>query len=119
MKYQTHKRRTDGGRQQAFKCKHCGRMIDPVAYGTKHRNHCPHCLWSRHVDDAPGDRAAICGGAMEPIAIWVKADGEWSIVHRCRSCGHIKPNRIAGDDNDWALMCLAAKALTQPPFPID
>jgi hypothetical protein len=55
---------------------------------------------------------------MEPIAIWAKRDGEWSIVHRCGSCGHLKPNRIAGDDSEWALMALAARALTQPPFPI-
>lgn len=88
------------------------------AFGTKHRNHCPHCLWSVHVDVTPGDRAAGCGGAMEPIAVWVKRDGEWSIVHRCAACGAMNTNRIAGDDSAWALMALAAKALAQPPFPI-
>jgi len=55
---------------------------------------------------------------MEPIAIWVKGDGEWSIVHRCGSCGKISTNRIAGDDSEWALMALAATALAHPPFPI-
>lgn len=102
-----------------FGCVHCGQIVTAEAYGTSHRNHCPHCLWSRHVDRTPGDRAAGCDGAMEPIAIWVKRDGEWSIVHRCGSCGEIHSNRIAGDDNEWALMALAARALSQPPFPIE
>ena len=47
--------------------------------GTQHRNHCPACLWSRHVDDRPGDRAMLddCGSGMEPIAITVRGKGEW------------------------------------------
>ncbi len=101
-----------------FVCSHCRRPVDPEAYGTRHRNHCPHCLWSRHVDLEVGDRRAACGGGMEPIAVWVRRDGEWAIVHRCRTCGAIRTNRIAGDDDEWALMSLAARPLAQPPFPI-
>ncbi|QNN23774.1 RNHCP domain-containing protein [Planctomycetales bacterium ZRK34] len=122
MKYHTQNRRTDRRNQRGpatFTCRHCRRTIDAAALGTGHRNHCPYCLWSRHVDETPGDRASTCGGLMEPIAIWVKHDGEWSIVHRCGTCGHLKPNRIAGDDSDWALMALAARALSNPPIPID
>jgi uncharacterized protein YcbX len=90
------------------------------APGTQHRNHCPSCLWSRHVDDdVPGDRAADCLSAMEPISICVRADGEWALVHRCGGCGEVHVNRIAGDDNPLALMHLAVRPLAQPPFPLE
>lgn len=55
---------------------------------------------------------------MEPIAVWVRRDGEWAIVHRCQSCGKIAANRIAGDDHEWSLMALAARPLSMPPFPL-
>ena len=44
--------------------------------GTQHRNHCPNCLTSLHLDNEPGDRAADCGGQMEPVAVWVRKGGE-------------------------------------------
>ena len=63
-----------------------------AAPGTKHRNHCPSCLWSRHLDDeVPGDRAADCAGSMEPIAVTVRGDGEWALVHRCGGCADRAP----------------------------
>jgi len=102
-----------------FLCEHCGHEVSPEAAGTAHRNHCPHCLWSVHLDDRPGDRRRCCRGAMEPIGVWVKKGGEWAIVHRCQRCGSIHANRIAGDDNELALMSLAVKALAAPPFPLD
>lgn len=55
---------------------------------------------------------------MEPVAIWVRPGGDWAIIHRCRGCGDLHSNRIAGDDNELALVALAAKALSQPPFPM-
>ena len=63
--------------------------------GTQHRNHCPNCLSSLHLDNEPGDRAADCGGQMEPVAVWVRKGGEWAIIHRCRLCGKLASNRIA------------------------
>ena len=56
---------------------------------------------------------------MEPIAIWVRDDREWSLVHRCASCKTVRVNRIAGDDNALALMSLAARPIASPPFPVD
>ena len=94
-------------------------MMSTQAIGTQHRNHCPWCLWSLHVDEEPGDRASGCRALMEPVGVWVKRSGEWSIIHRCTACGELRANRIAGDDVDWALMALAAKALANPPFPVD
>jgi hypothetical protein len=91
-----------------------------TAPGTKHRNHCPSCLWSRHVDDhVPGDRAAECAGSMEPIAICVRDGGEWALIHRCGGFSTVRLNRIAGDDNPLMLMRLAVRPLAQPPFPLE
>ena len=56
---------------------------------------------------------------MEPIALWVRRDGEWAIVHRCQECGVIRANRITGDDNELALISLAVRPLARPPFPLD
>jgi ribosome biogenesis GTPase / thiamine phosphate phosphatase len=104
---------------EAFKCVRCGTTITSDVPGTAHRNHCPQCLHSRHVDRKAGDRAAGCESVMAPIAISVRPDGEWTLVHRCNGCGVIKANRIAGDDNPLLLMSLAARPLARPPFPLD
>ena len=56
---------------------------------------------------------------MEPIGVWVKRNGEWAVIHRCTQCGELRTNRIAGDDDPWAMMSLAAKPLAQPPFPLE
>jgi hypothetical protein len=90
-----------------------------AAPGTRHRNHCPTCLWSLHVDARPGDRAAACDASMEPAGVCVSDDGEWALVHRCRGCGAVNLNRIAGDDNPLALMRLAVRPLSRPAFPLE
>lgn len=101
-----------------LRCHHCGATFSLSSPGTRHRNHCPHCLWSLHLDGPiPGDRSSRCHGPMEPIAISMRGDGEWLIVHRCNKCGVIHTNRIAGDDNAVTLMTLAARPLANPPFP--
>lgn len=112
--------RTRGrGSPGSFRCRNCGLDVPVDAPGTAHRNHCPTCLWSKHVDNTPGDRRADCGSTMEPIAIHVRGDGEWTLVHRCSGCRTIHLNRIAGDDNPLPLLRLAVKPLAQPPFPLD
>ena len=52
---------------EVFTCRNCGRVVIPEGAGSAHRNHCPNCLCSLHVDEEPGDRAADCGGLMEPV----------------------------------------------------
>lgn len=101
-----------------FVCRSCGARVSAESWGTTQRNHCPHCLCSVHLDNMPGDRSASCGGVMEPIGVWVKKNGEWAIIHRCRECGKICANRIAGDDNPLLLMSIAVKPLASPPFPL-
>lgn len=64
-----------------FTCEHCKAKVK----GNGYTNHCPKCLWSKHADINPGDRAAVCGGAMEPIAVSIRR-GEQVIVHRCVLC---------------------------------
>lgn len=67
---------------ETFVCKVCGRTVVPEGAGSNHRNHCPNCLYSLHVDINPGDRESDCGGHMEPVAVWVRKKGEWAIIER-------------------------------------
>lgn len=109
----------DRAQEVPFVCRNCGREVLPEGAGTAHRNHCPHCLCSVHLDDEPGDRAADCGGLMEPVAVWVRKNGEWAIIHRCLVCGKLSSNRVAADDNPLKLMSVALRPLASPPFPVE
>lgn len=92
---------------QAFKCGHCKQFIGAPIAGGRHRNHCPNCLYSRHVDDTmPGDRKSDCHALMAPTGILTRRNGEQVIIHRCLGCGKDDPNRIAADDNPLLLMRL-------------
>lgn len=55
---------------------------------------------------------------MKPIAIQVRDDGEWNVVHRCERCGVIRANRIAADDSEMALLSLALLPIKKLPFPL-
>jgi hypothetical protein len=113
-------RRRARQRASTFRCAHCRLDVSMQAPGTAHRNHCPSCLTSRHVDlRRPGDRAAECGARMEPLAVAVRGDGEWVIIHRCTGCDALSANRTAGDDNPLLLVRVAVRPLAQPPFPLE
>ena len=103
----------------SFTCKVCTRLVTPENAGSSHRNHCPNCLTSLHLDNEPGDRESDCGGIMDAIGVWVRKNGEWAIIHRCRRCGKLSSNRVAADDNPMKLMSIALKPLCTPPFPIE
>lgn len=102
-----------------FTCKVCGWLVTPEGASSNHRNHCPNCLSSLHVDMEPGDRESDCGGVMEPVAVWVRKGGEWAVIHRCKRCGALSSNRVAADDNPVKLMGVALKPLCEPPFPVE
>ena len=68
-------------RKEDFVCEHCGAEVK----GNGYTNHCPKCLWSKHVDIFPGDRLEDCGGLMEPVAVEAKKAGKYTIVHKCVS----------------------------------
>ncbi|HEY4718945.1 MAG TPA: RNHCP domain-containing protein [Anaerolineales bacterium] len=85
-----------------FVCGQCGFTVQ----GTGYTNHCPCCLWSRHVDVMPGDRQADCGGLMRPVAVEVKANG-YRILHRCQICGAEKWNQASPADDFDRLVAIA------------
>ena len=104
---------------ETFTCRNCGRMVVPEGAGSNHRNHCPNCLYSLHVDIEPGDRESDCGGHMEPVSVRDKKNGEWAVIHRCKMCGSFSSNRVAADDNPMKLMSIAMKPISHPPFPVE
>jgi len=90
-----------------FTCEHCGQFVA----GNGYTNHCPYCLWSKHVDINPGDRAAACGGLMQPVGVDQK-NNEWILIHHCQRCGHEKRNRVAPKD-DQAILAQISYELGQ------
>lgn len=81
----------------SFVCERCGEFVHPLSNGS-YRNHCPSCLWSKHVDIKPGDRAASCHGLMQPVALDYRGNKGWMVIHECTRCGRRQPNRLALDD---------------------
>ena len=85
-----------------FVCENCGTKV----IGDGFTNHCPKCLWSKHVDINPGDRAENCGGLMKPISV-LKMGDEYSIIHQCQKCGFEKKNKMAKGDNFDVVIALS------------
>ncbi len=90
--------------KEDFKCENCGFEV----IGSGYTNHCPNCLWSKHVDIFPGDRAEVCGGMMEPIKVSKKGK-EYVITHKCIKCGTEKINKAIKDDNFDMLVQISAE----------
>ena len=88
-----------------FICGHCGQSI----IGNGYTNHCPACLYSRHVDVHPGERASACGALMEPLRVEMRGQ-DWMLVHHCVKCGFERRNKVA--QNDDASMLLKLNKLT-------
>jgi len=87
-------RATPTARDEAFTCTHCGRAVPPA--GRTARDHCPWCLRSVHLDVVPGDRAADCGGTMDPVSLEVRG-ADLVLTYRCRRCGHTHRVRAIQD----------------------
>ena len=83
-------------RDEEFVCENCGKNISKLNYTA--RDHCPHCLYSKHLDINPGDRLNTCKGLLKPIAI-EKFKDSYKIVYKCTKCGIIHKNIMANDDN--------------------
>lgn len=104
--FSDHRNPQDGN----FKCQNCHNHVVQMPYysGVSNRNHCPYCLWSKHVDlNHPGDRLSACKALMQPIGLALKKTnkkyggegaGELMLIHQCVSCSKVSINRIAGDD---------------------
>lgn len=91
-------------RIEDFTCEHCGEQVK----GNGYTNHCPKCLWSKHVDVNPGDRAAECGGLMIPVDLTVKGDG-YILLHTCLTCGHVRRNKTTPEDSMEAIISLSKR----------
>ena len=99
-----------------FRCGYCGNFVSAAHMfsGVNNRNHCPYCLWSRHLDlYSAGDRLSACKGRMKPIGLTMKrsrnkyrlkARGELMLIHECVECGSLSINRIAADDDPDSVM---------------
>jgi hypothetical protein len=107
-------KRSDGS-EAGFLCCHCHAYVSSAEFLSRvhNRNHCPYCLWSRHLDlYDPGDRLSACKSTMMPIGLTVKliakkygeGFGELMLVHSCSDCGHHSINRIAADDDSDLLL---------------
>lgn len=90
--------------KENFICDKCGFLVS----GNGYTNHCPNCLWSKHTDIFPGDRAATCQGMMMPINADLKQD-KYLILHKCVKCGFYKKNKAAKNDNFEAILALGAE----------
>jgi predicted RNA-binding Zn-ribbon protein involved in translation (DUF1610 family) len=109
---------------QNFKCRNCGFFVtqNRELSGVNNRNHCPRCLWSRHMDITPGDRKSDCLSRMEPVGLTVKhvnkkygcAVGELMVIHVCTGCGKVSINRIAADDDPDVIHTIFTISLEMP-----
>lgn len=79
-----------------FICENCKKEVKKSEYTA--RDHCPYCLFSKHLDINPGDRANNCHGLMEPIGI-EKFKNTFKINYRCLKCGQLHKNIMLDDDN--------------------
>ena len=92
---------------EEFICENCGRQVPKLGYSC--RNHCPYCLYSKHVDIDPGDRLEDCHGLLEPIGIELNSKKGYIIIFKCQKCGKIRKNKVADDDNMDKIIALSAK----------
>ena len=111
-----------------FKCVHCRSFVSASTWvaGVQNRNHCPYCLWSRHLDlFEAGDRLAACKAPMRPVGLTLKRSrnkyalapsGELMLVHQCSDCSHISINRIAADDVPEAVIEVFEASLSEPEW---
>ncbi len=92
--------------KEDFTCHNCGYFMK----GDGYTNHCLRCLWSKHVDVNPGDRQESCNGLMKPISVEIKK-GEYIIIHKCISCGLVKKNKAAKEDNFNTILNLSKNSI--------
>lgn len=88
--------------KENFVCENCGFKVE----GDGYTDHCPKCLWGKHVDESiPGDRNSNCGQLMEPVRTkYVK--GEFKIDYQCNGCGHQFTVRTDKNDDRETLVNL-------------
>lgn len=83
-------------KDENFTCENCGKQVAKLNYTA--RDHCPFCLYSKHVDINPGDRENSCKGLLKPIGI-EKFKDTYKILYKCEKCHQNHKNIMANDDN--------------------
>jgi rubrerythrin len=91
-------------RIEDFVCEKCGTFVK----GNGYTDHCPKCLWSKHVDVYPGDRKSTCKGLMEPIGVDIKHN-EYILIYRCTKCGYMTKCKAAPEDDFEEILKLVNK----------
>lgn len=81
---------------EEFICENCQKKVEKLNYTS--RDHCPYCLYSKHVDINPGDRQNQCKGLLKPIGI-EKYKNTYKIIYKCLICNQNHKNIMAKDDN--------------------
>ena len=81
---------------ESFVCENCGKKVKKLGYTA--RDHCPYCLYSKHVDINPGDRNNPCKGMLEPVGI-EKFKDSFKIIYLCEKCHKTHKNIMAKDDD--------------------
>ena len=87
-----------------FICEHCNHTNN----GSGFTDHCEQCLWSKHVDIDPGDRAQSCGGMMEPVETETK-NTELRIKNKCVKCGFERWAPLLPQDNFDVVLAVSKK----------
>ena len=91
-----------------------------IAIFIYYEDHAPphfHAIYGEHevaMEIATG--AVLAGQLPRRARLMVE---EWMLIHRCKSCGQLHENRIAGDDSVMLLLAIAAKPLANPPVPLE
>lgn len=83
-------------KDEFFVCENCSQEVNKLEYTA--RDHCPYCLYSKHVDINPGDRINECKGLLEPIGI-EKFKDSYKILYKCEKCNELHKNIMAKDDD--------------------
>lgn len=91
-------------RDEEFICEHCGKKVSKLGYTS--RDHCPYCLYSKHVDNMPGDREEECKGLLKPVQVELDSKRGYVIIYKCEKCGAIRKNKAAIDDDKDLLIKL-------------
>ena len=91
---------------EEFICENCNKEVNKLNYTS--RDHCPHCLYSKHVDTNPGDRKNECRGLLVPIDI-EKFKDTYKIIYKCKKCNQTHKNIIATDDDFETIISISNK----------
>ena len=80
-----------------FICENCGKKVEKLKYSS--RDHCTHCLHSKHVDKDPGDRLETCHGKLVPYNVELTSKKGEVILYKCEKCSALRRNIVAADDD--------------------